>query len=73
VMTDVPGRSAAEGVATIVDQGDVAALGEAVDALLDDPARRADLGLRARERVLERYKLNDRLEEVIAAWRRVLP
>jgi glycosyltransferase involved in cell wall biosynthesis len=73
VMTDVPGRSAADGVATIVGQGDVAALAEAVDALLDDPARGADLGLRARERVLERYKLSDRLEEVIAAWRRVLP
>lgn len=42
-------------LAVLVQPGDVADLGRALRALVDDPARRAELGRRARARVLERY------------------
>lgn len=42
-------------LAVLVRPGDAAELGRALRAVSDDPARRAELGRRARARVLERY------------------
>ena len=46
----------------IVAEGDAAALTQALRQLAETPATRAELGLRARKRVLERYT-NDRIAE----------
>jgi glycosyltransferase involved in cell wall biosynthesis len=72
VMTDVPGSSVGAGVATIVPTGAIEQLATAVNAVLDDPARAADLGSRARERVVAHYELQGRLGEVMSAWRGAL-
>lgn len=61
----------------LVPPGDPVALREALLRLLDDPAARADLGRRARERVRDHYELGERtaelLEVVRTARRRAAP
>ena len=51
----------------LVPRGDRAALGAVVDALLADPVRRAELGVRSRRRVVARYSE----EDVVARLRNV--
>ncbi len=49
----------------LVPPGDVEALRGALDDLLQDPARRAELGAAARQRVESSYQLEDRLAELL--------
>jgi glycosyltransferase involved in cell wall biosynthesis len=52
VAFDLPEtRTVAEGAAVLVPPGDVDALAEAVNALLEDPQRRATMGRNGRERI----------------------
>ncbi len=56
----------------LVPTGDSDALAEAIFQLLNDPARRAALGARARARVLERFDWSRCGQETVAHYRRVL-
>jgi glycosyltransferase involved in cell wall biosynthesis len=61
VVTDLPGvtdyviDNGADG--TIVPRGDVPALGKALADLVDNPARRDEVGGRAREKMLQRFSI----------------
>jgi len=56
----------------LVPVADAAALAAAVNALLDDPQRRARLGRLARERVLARFQWDQAAARVEAVYREVL-
>jgi glycosyltransferase involved in cell wall biosynthesis len=43
-------------------------LGQALQRLRDNPARRADLGVRARARAVERYGLSASVEQLVALY-----
>lgn len=56
----------------LVPTADPNALAEAILQLLNDPAKRASLGARARKRVLERFEWSRCARETVAHYRRVL-
>lgn len=63
VATDVGGVSEAVGdCGTVVPPGDAQALGTGVADLLINTDKRADLGRRARERVLNKFRLKDAIK-----------
>jgi len=57
----------------IVPPGDSSALGEAVEALLDDPARARALGEAGRRRVVERFTWHAVAERCLAGYRELAP
>jgi glycosyltransferase involved in cell wall biosynthesis len=57
----------------LVRHGDVAALAEALRALLEDPGHRAQLGARARERCEQRYDLTRQVPALIEQLRGLTP
>ena len=57
----------------IVPPGDSSALGEAVEALLDDPARARALGEAGRRRVLEHFTWKAVAERCVATYRELAP
>jgi len=57
LATRVPGSSAVDGAGVIAECRDPAQFAAAADALLDDPARRAELGAAARARAVDRFAL----------------
>ncbi len=60
-------RAIAQGAAALVPAADVAALAEALDALLADPDRRAALGARGRARIEEELSWERQRETYLAA------
>jgi glycosyltransferase involved in cell wall biosynthesis len=59
VATDVGGvREALEGNGALVHPGDAESLAREVRRLLDDPARRAELGNRARATIIEKFRVD---------------
>jgi glycosyltransferase involved in cell wall biosynthesis len=69
VASDIPGiREALEPAAAgvLVPPRDAATLAAAIEALVDDEPRRAELGRRAREVAAERYRLGTMLERTLA-------
>ncbi|MEP0848550.1 MAG: glycosyltransferase [Phycisphaerae bacterium] len=56
----------------IVEPGDVAALAQAVRALLDDPPRRAALGLRARQRVAAEFTVQRMVQRIERVYTELL-
>jgi glycosyltransferase involved in cell wall biosynthesis len=72
VMSDVGGASALGDGGVVVPVGDAGALAGALDELLSDPRRCRELGAAARRRAVERYRLEDRLAEVLGLWRELL-
>lgn len=56
----------------LVDAGDDAALGRALRALAEDPVRRARLGARARERVLEMFTLRHSADRLLEVYRELV-
>lgn len=72
VAYDVTGlRDAVGGDGLLVPPGDVPALASAARALLDAPARRAELAARGRERVVQRHSWSLTAAEVEEVYRRV--
>lgn len=69
VATQVAGSSVLEGAGRLVPVGDSVSLAQAVDALLADPHQRRQLGIAARNRVLEHYSLERSLEGILGLWR----
>jgi glycosyltransferase involved in cell wall biosynthesis len=69
VATQVAGSSALEGAGRLVPVEDPASLARAVDALLADPDQRHQLGIAARNRVVEHYSLEQSLEGILRLWR----
>jgi trehalose synthase len=55
------------------DPRDLAAVGAAIDGLLEDPERAAEIGGAARQRVIERFLQIDRLLEYFEHVEEVLP
>ncbi len=53
----------------LVDPGDVDALRIAMAGLLEDPERRHAMGRRAREVILDRYALEDRIDDFLTLYR----
>jgi len=51
--------------------GRVESLAVAIRSLLDDPARRADLGVALRERVAERYTWEQAGRKIMEIYRRI--
>lgn len=58
----------AGGAAMLVPPGDARTTADAVLGLLDDPARRADLGRKARARAVEAYNWEIAASNLIQAW-----
>lgn len=56
----------------LVAAGDASALAAAISALLADPARRVELGRRARERILERFCWRRAARQMTAYYQQVL-
>jgi glycosyltransferase involved in cell wall biosynthesis len=71
VATSVSGSEAVEGAGVIVAPGDPRGLADAVDGLLDDPARRRELSLAARERSAS-YDLASTLRANLDLWARIV-
>jgi glycosyltransferase involved in cell wall biosynthesis len=55
----------------LVTPGDAAALEDALEALLSDPARREEMGRRARERACGRFDVEDSLDRYRALFHEV--
>lgn len=75
VSTDVGGVKDvidSPGVGVLAPFGDVAALAAGVLRLLDDPARRAAMGVRARQRVIERFSLARLVADIVKVYRGTL-
>jgi glycosyltransferase involved in cell wall biosynthesis len=73
VATDVGGtRAATQDAAVLVPYGDATALAGAVRRLLDDPAERARLQVRARARALELPDADDALAAALTLYRDML-
>ncbi|MHC4251160.1 MAG: glycosyltransferase [Planctomycetota bacterium] len=71
VATDSGGKREIVGdgvTGVLVPQGDVAALGEAMGALMRDPERRARMGEAARERARSEFAVDRVAREVMAVW-----
>jgi glycosyltransferase involved in cell wall biosynthesis len=56
----------------LVRPGDAAALADAIQALLEDPARRARLGAAARARVATAFSVERMVDEMDALYREVV-
>ena len=69
VATDAAGSATLDGVGTLVPVDDAPALASAVDDLLDDRDERERLGAAARERVLERHRLDAMVTTTVDLWR----
>lgn len=68
VATSVSGTQALSGSGVLVPPGDARQLASALDQLLRHPARRAELGRRARRAAVERYQLAASLDRTLALW-----
>lgn len=68
LATRVPGSSAVDGAGVIAERRDPPELAVAADALLADPARRAELGAAARERAVERFALSRSNQRWVELW-----
>jgi glycosyltransferase involved in cell wall biosynthesis len=68
IASDIPGirQALAPGAGILVPPADVAALASAIEALVDDEPRRAELGRRARQVAMERYSLATMLDRTLA-------
>lgn len=56
----------------VVDEGDLSALARAVDGFIAVPLRAREVGLAARQRVLEQYGDGPVAERMVTLWKRVL-
>ena len=56
----------------LVEPGDAHALAEAIDELLDDPARREDLAKRGRERILDNFTWRKIAENTVTVYRQII-
>ncbi|HWO71109.1 MAG TPA: glycosyltransferase [Actinomycetota bacterium] len=72
VVSDVAGSEVVDGAGLVVPPDDPPALAAAVDALLADPERRAELGARARERTA-RHDLETALRRNLELWAALAP
>ncbi len=72
IPSGVPGVSVHGETGLTVPPGDPAALAEAVNRLLDDPALAARLGDEGRRRVAQRYTLDAMTERTLAVYARVM-
>lgn len=70
ITTDVSGAEVLDGVGVVVPVEDVGAMVEAIDSLLADPDRRAELRRSARERAIE-FDLSTSLDKTHDLWREV--
>jgi glycosyltransferase involved in cell wall biosynthesis len=73
VATRVPGSGALGGTGVLVRPDAPDELARAVDDLLDDPDRRDRLGRSARQRVLDRYRLDQSTSGTLEIWEALLP
>lgn len=76
IVTAVSGMAeliAESGAGRIVPVGDAAAFAEALVALHDDPAERERMGMRAREKVCNRYSIESVAARTLALYRRWQP
>jgi glycosyltransferase involved in cell wall biosynthesis len=55
----------------VVEPEDPAALASALDALAVDPARRAELGKKARQRIAAHFSADDVARQTVALYRRL--
>jgi glycosyltransferase involved in cell wall biosynthesis len=69
-LPEVVGSDGSTGM--LVPPADVGALAGAIGKLLDDPARRAAMGLAGRARVLQRFTWERTAERMVDAYRRVI-
>jgi len=75
VATDCGGNGELVGdgeTGLVVPPGDVGALANALSRLLDDPTLRQRLGSAARQRVLDHFTTEQRVDKLEALYRRVL-
>ncbi len=72
IPSGVPGVSPDGVTGVTVAPGDPDALAAAINSLLDDPVRAAQLGEAGRRRVAARYSLESMTERTLALYRRVL-
>lgn len=73
VASDARGnRELVQDDASLVPVGDVPALSRAMDRILDDPARAAELARSGRQRIIERYSLGPLIAQHEAIYRDVL-
>jgi glycosyltransferase involved in cell wall biosynthesis len=73
IVTDASsGREEVGDAGLVVPARDPEALATAIRSLLDDPARRAELGARGRARVLQRFTYQRMTEGTLAAYARFL-
>ena len=56
----------------LVPTGDVNAMADALEKLMRDPARAADMGRKARERVLAQFSVEAEAAKIAAVYRDVL-
>jgi glycosyltransferase involved in cell wall biosynthesis len=68
LATRVPGSSAVDGAGVIAEGRDPAEFAAAADALLADPARRAQLGAAARERAVDRFAVARSNQRWVELW-----
>src|SRR5262249_42539529 len=73
IVTDASsGREEVGDAGLVVPARDAAALAQAIRALLDDPARRAELGARGRARVVRLFSYQRMAAATLAAYERFL-
>jgi glycosyltransferase involved in cell wall biosynthesis len=70
--TGVPYVSINEQTGLTVPPGDAASLGIAIQRLIDNDDERIQMGIKARDRVMKNFKLNDMLDNIFKLYQNVL-